>query len=306
MIRKIALCFSVVLACLVMACSQPQFGRAVNLGSPINTTFDENGPFLSADQTRLYFHSGRSGSDSDDIWFAARPDATAAWDEPRLLDDMVNDLFQSYGLTMSDDELTRYFSSNSPALGGAGNYDLWYSTRASPDSPWSFPISFGTMINSPGIESDPRVSRNGLELYFTDLDIPPFRSGGLGGGDIWVSRRSSVADPWGEPENLVAVNSAFTDFTPSLADNDRILFFASNRIGGLGDFDIWISRREDLTAPWGPPQNAGARLNSAYKDSRPYASSDGTTLYYGSYAEGGLGGMDIWQAEIYDIKRLGR
>ncbi|HAP43065.1 MAG: hypothetical protein A2Y35_06255 [Spirochaetes bacterium GWE1_60_18] len=207
------------------------------------------------------------------------------------------------GIVKVVEKATGFFNN---LLGGEGNFDIWYSTRETRISAWGLPKNIGRSVNSPGVESDPRISKNGLELYFAELDIPPFRAGGSGGGDVWVSRRSSWSDPWGEPENLSTVNSAFTDFTPSLAANDLLLFFASNRAGGYGDFDIWVSRRTSVTAPWGQPRNAGARINTAYKDCRPYASSDGSTLYYGSCTVEGLGGMDIWQADINDISGLGR
>lgn len=298
-------CLLLVLACLLSGCVQPRFGIPENLGTPINSWFVENGPVLSADKKTLYFHSNRAGN-SDDIWYATRDDVNAPWNEPRLLTVKVNDHFQSYGFTMNRDELTAYFASNSTWLGSEGNYDIWSISRESLDSPWEAPVNVGNSINSPGAESDPCISKDGLELFFAELDSPPFRAGGKGGGDIWISRRQSQSDPWGTPETLSIVNSPFTDFTPALAGNDLFLFFASNRKDGYGDFDIWVSRRTSLTEPWGQPVNIGPPINTAGKECRPHISSDESTLYFGSSTEKGFGGMDIWMAEIPALDKVGR
>ena len=71
---------------------------------------------------------------------------------------------------------------------------------------WSTPVNLGPAVNTTFSDSAPAVSKNGLSLYFTSV-----RPGGLGEGDIWVSQRSSVDEPWGPPVNVLALNSPDTD-----------------------------------------------------------------------------------------------
>src|SRR4029077_11316496 len=71
---------------------------------------------------------------------------------------------------------------------------------------WSTPTNLGPAVNTSFSDSAPAVSKNGLSLYLTSV-----RPGGLGEGDIWVSQRGSVDEPWGSPVNVPALNSPSTD-----------------------------------------------------------------------------------------------
>lgn len=59
---------------------------------------------------------------------------------------------------------------------------------------------------------------------------------------------------WSEPVNLGLVNSAFNDLHPAISANGLSLYFSSDRLGGPGGVDIWVSQRASLTDAWGPPQ----------------------------------------------------
>ena len=94
------------------------------------------------------------------------------------------------------------------------------------------------------------------------------RAGGLGGIDIWVARRESPDDPWDAPENLGApVNSPANDFCPTIDRNDHTLFFVSNRAGGCGGADIYVTRRRP--DGWDDPHNLGCNVNSAADEASP-------------------------------------
>lgn len=104
----------------------------------------------------------------------------------------------------------------------------------------------------------------------------------------------------GPPQSLGAVvNSPFAEATPRVSADALELYFCSDRPGGFGVTDLWVSTRASVHDPWGPPANLGTPVNSPYSDIYPCVSSDGLTLYFSDYytgtpRPGGLGGRDIW------------
>jgi len=100
---------------------------------------------------------------------------------------------------------------------------------------------------------------------------------------------------WGPPENLgPVVNSTFNDQHPAISKNGLSLYFTSNRPGGSGGLDIWVSQREDRESPWGVPQNLGPLINASGNDLAPAFSPDGHHLYFHSTRPGGCGGQDLY------------
>jgi hypothetical protein len=100
---------------------------------------------------------------------------------------------------------------------------------------------------------------------------------------------------WSEPVNLGAVvNSASNDIEVSISKDGLSLYFASNRPGGVGGFDIWVSQRASENDPWGAPQNLGPTVNSTVRDQAPSLTIDGHRLYFFSDRPGGFGGTDIY------------
>lgn len=84
---------------------------------------------------------------------------------------------------------------------------------------------------------------------------------------------------------------------PSLSSDGRTLYFASNRVGGLGGIDIWKSTK-DAKGNWGPPENLGPRINTDGNEKSPFFHSDGQTLYFSSTGHLGFGGYDIYLSKL--------
>jgi hypothetical protein len=107
---------------------------------------------------------------------------------------------------------------------------------------------------------------------------------------------------FGEPVNLgPIINSDSSDYGPCISADGLELYFSSERTGGFGAVDIWVSTRQSVNDPWGPPTNLGPTVNSSYNEAYPSISSDGLTLYFSDAYSGpirpdGLGGGDIWMA----------
>jgi len=161
------------------------------------------------------------------------------------------------------------------------------------------PVNLGPTVNSPGVECFATISSDGHEMYLFDLDF--LRPGGLGGMDIWVTGRSNISEPWGEPANLGSpINSEYDDVKPSLSADGLTLYFGSNRPGGYGGFDLWMSTRATMTDDWGAPVNLGENINSEADEAFCYISSDGLELYFNEFGiprPGGYGDSDIWVAK---------
>jgi Tol biopolymer transport system component len=172
-------------------------------------------------------------------------------------------------------------------LGGGGS--------AKVDFTFGTPTNLGMTVNSSASEFDPSISADGLELYFIS-----YRPGGQGQTDMWVTTRKTKADPWGTPVNLgPTVNSSANDNAPGISADGLSLYFSSDRPGGYGDWDLWVTTRKTTSDPWGTPVNLGPTVNGSASDHAPSISADGLTLYFAGYPRGpmrpgGLGDSDIW------------
>jgi hypothetical protein len=166
------------------------------------------------------------------------------------------------------------------------------------------PQNMGQAINSPSSDYSACVSTDGLELYFCSE-----RPGGFGVGDIWVSTRKIVNDPWDPPSNLGStVNSSYSESYPSLSSDGLTLYFSdaytgSLRPGGLGGGDIWMTTRPSRDASWSEPVNVGAPINSSNLDMSPTISGDGLTLVFTSNNRaGGTGSWDLWMSTRISVQ----
>jgi len=151
------------------------------------------------------------------------------------------------------------------------------------------PEKLGSPLNSPSHEWTMSLSTDGLTLYFSSD-----RPGGYGSNDLWKSTRATTEDNWGEPENLETINSEFRDFRPSMSADGLELYFCSDRPGGSGGSDLWVSTRARKENNWSTPENLGPAVNSSAQDVFPSISSDGLSLFFDSSRIGGHGHFDLW------------
>ena len=102
---------------------------------------------------------------------------------------------------------------------------------------------------------------------------------------------------WSVPVNLgPVINSTASDQQPAISPDGLSLYFTSNRLPGLGGFDIYVTQRASVYDPWGSPMNAGPALNTTFDEGNAAFSRDGRSLFFQSKRPGGLGGIDIWVA----------
>ena len=271
------------------------WSEPVNLGSTINTTFNEQGPTLSNDELSLYFGSDRPGGIGGfDIWVSQRACKDCAWEAPLDLGPAVNTASDETGPGLSVDGHLLFFRSTRP--GGAGLGDVFLSKRANPkdDFGWGAPVALGPGVNTAAAEAGAEFLQSAEDgaanLYFNRA--PP---GGT--ADLYYAAITRDGETLG-PAVLISELSdpIATDQGPTLRSDGREVFFFSTRPGGLGGADLWTSTRRSVHDPWTPPMNVGAPLNSPAAEQQPSLSSGGLTLLFASSRGGGFGGTDIWMS----------
>ena len=224
------------------ACEDCPWGAPVNLGAPVNGPGAEAGPRLSIDGHLLFFQSDRPGGHgAADIYVSRRnnPKDDFSWGDPVNLGSDVNtpllEQAASYLQSAEDGAANLYFN-----RGALGTADLYYApvTR---DGETRGPAVLVAELSDPvAFDQHATVRKDGREIFFASFN----RAGGLGAFDLWTSTRRSVHEPWSLPVNLGApLNTTSTDQQPSLTSDARTLLFASDRPGGFGANDLWISTR---------------------------------------------------------------
>jgi len=96
------------------------------------------------------------------------------------------------------------------------------------------------------------------------------------------------------PGTAPTFNTVALEGCPFIAPDGKTFYMASNRAGGLGGLDIWVSTRESTDDPWGAPVNAGAPVNSEYNDFCPTLARNDHTFFFASNRPGGCGGDDLY------------
>jgi Tol biopolymer transport system component len=103
--------------------------------------------------------------------------------------------------------------------------------------------------------------------------------------------------PVGAPVNVGSVvNSRAFEGGPCISADGLFLYFTSDRAGGEGGGDLWVTRRATRTDRFGTPENIGPVVNGPANDYAPSVAAAGLSLYFDSDRPGGLGGMDLWVA----------
>jgi len=218
------------------------WGEPVNLGPAVNSAHPETYACISQDGLELYFDSeGRPGGYGGwDILVSKRATREAAWGPAVNLGPTVNGPAEDAAPWISPDGRELYFMVGKYATAGqAGGASIWVTRRETKNDPWGTPVRLGAAINSSAYEGVPCLSANGLSLFFSDgWPTGPYRPGGFGRQDMWVTTRATTDDEWGIPRNLGRpVNSPLNEDTPRLSPDGSTLYF--NRGTGFYVYEVW-------------------------------------------------------------------
>ena len=279
------------------------FGTPAKLGPAVNSSAADGDISISDDGLELYFEGRRPGGYGGlgDLYVSTRETTTDPWSEAVILDPPISGPDWDGSPDISSDGLELYFTSDR-----SGSVDLWVATRVTKEDPWEEPVNLGSTVNSSVDDFGPSISSDGLSLYFGSP-----RSGGLGKIDLWVTTRAAKDTPWEEPVNLGStVNSSLDEAMPDISSDGRVLFFSdfmlSQRDGGYGGQDLWMTTRASINDPWEEPINLGPQINSPSFDFSPNISADGSKFYFTSDRGGAqlFQVVDAWEASLEPIVDL--
>jgi outer membrane protein OmpA-like peptidoglycan-associated protein len=278
-----------------------------NLGPNINTRLAELRPTVSADGDILFFicenhpenTKYNSVRNSQDIWYAVR-DSSGVWSEAYHMEYPLNTYHYNAVFWISPDNnriLIRnaYINGDYVGNGVSMSYLDKYGRWSKPE-----------MLRIKNYGKYDRGRQNGATMAHDGQTLLLYMTEEKGGymNDIYVSFLQKDGT-WSEPKNLgKKINSPQTDeMTPYLAADGVTLYYSSNRAGGLGDNDIWMTKRLDSTwQKWSEPMNLGAPINTADWDAFFTLDAGGEYAYLTSSAEG-YGESDIVRVKLLEREK---
>ena len=272
-----------------------------NLGSAINSKYDDQSPSISADGKRLAFNTRRpettdspidvegDGKYFQDIYISDWDTIKLQWNIAEGVSGNVNTDAHDACTSISPDGKQIFIYKNDVKDSESRGGDIFVSKIVS--NKWKTPEPLGKPVNTSYWEGGACISADGKTLYFISE-----RPGGYGRADIWMVKRISKNE-WGKPENLgPEINSEFDEVGAFLAPDGKTLFFSSNGKASMGSYDIFKSTLEG--GKWGKPVNVGYPINSVSKDGPLVVSADAKMAYFASDRKGGLGESDIYTADL--------
>ncbi len=275
---------------------------ARSMSELINTTADDYEPRLSADGMTLYFVRGKAGYNAQIHYSIKSP---TGWSKPQPLD-AVNSAYDELGPEPSRDGQSLYFYSDRP--GGSGGYDLWVARRST--TGWHEPINLGPLVNSEFNDYGPALTPDSSVLYFAS-NRPDPAGHEAHDPDAWPATLredlyqhdydlyASALTPEGMAKAipLTTLNTPFNDGAPAVSSFGDFLYFASDRSGGEGGFDLYRSWR--VLGEHRPADNLGSSVNTPANEMDPGLSLGGYALYFSSDRRVEVAAAD--QAPSYDL-----
>jgi len=224
----------------------------------VNTSALEYFPSLTIDGKQLVFtrqdsNSIRNGySPGQEDLYIGQLEENAVTSIRKLPEPLNSNNNEGTQTLRQDGRLMIFTACNRPD--SKGGCDLYHSVKVNRE--WSQPINIGYPVNTRYWESTPCLGPDGRSLYFASN-----RPGGLGGMDIWKS--SYLPDSgWQNPVNLgPSINTDGDEISPYIHGDGKSFYFSSKGWIGMGNFDIFISRMNEV-GDLLPPENLGYPLNT--------------------------------------------
>lgn len=256
------------------------------VGNGVNSPADEYLPSLTADGSTMIF----TRRDLIDENFYQSEFKNGAWQTAEPLTGVNTPQNEGAQHISPDGSWLVFTACNRRDDGSQGSCDLYWSQLK--NTGWTKPVPFSATINSSDWDAQPCISADGKTLFFSSM-----RPGGKGGKDLWMTTRQA-GGKWSKPENLGdIVNTDGDEQTPFLHPDGQTLYFTSNGLPGMGENDLYLSRRQP-DGSWGTPQNLGYPINTKASEGTLTVSLDGRTAYFAANRSDSQGRIDIYQFEL--------
>lgn len=202
--------------------------------------------------------------------------------DPQNMGDNINSSYSEYYPSFTIDDSTFVFTRRGEGI----REDFMMSKKTADGYSKAEPIK-GSLNEEPS-KGGINISQDGLWLIFAGN----FPGKGAGDFDLYISYNTESG--WSDPINLgPAINTEYWESSPSLSPDKEALYFSSNRPGGYGGKDLYVSYR-GKNGQWGKPENMGPEINTKGDDLAPFIHADNRTLYYTSNGLDGYGGTDLY------------
>jgi hypothetical protein len=206
---------------------------------------------------------------------------------------VINSAYAEYVPLITPDENIMYFTSRRE--GSTGNlkdaygnyYEDVYMSQKTEDGKWGTPKNLGTPINTNTHDACVALSFDGNQMiiYRTSNDMLT--------GDLYITRTDYVG--WTNPVKLGAeINTPFIETSACFSTDTSVIYFSSNKSGGLGGKDIYRIKKLP-SGRWSMPMNLGPTINTDKDEDSPFLHPDGTTLYFSSKGHNTMGEYDVFK-----------
>lgn len=279
----------------------PRSFELMNMGSGINSEWDEYLAALTADDEQIVFTVKRPRDkgtvcafclNEEDLYSSHK--SVGEWLPREELGAPVKSGYNEGAQCISPDGKYLLYTMCDADF-GMGSCDLYWAKRIG--DRWSRPRNFGAPVNTSSWESQPSMAADGMTVYFASS-----RPGGFGGMDIWKTTMTAEGE-FSVPVNLgPAINTPGDDAAPFIHSDGRTLYFASNGRVGMGGYDLYYSTLQ-ADGTWSEPVNMGYPINSPADEINVFINAHGTVAYIASDKDGGYGGLDLYSFELDDQLR---
>lgn len=279
----------------IKAMQDPVEFNPKNMGESINSDMAEYLPFISSDGKQFIFTRKVKGKGAlqEDFYFSR-------WEDGWLKAEAMNSINTSYNegaISVSSDGRFLIFTACN-RVDGKGSCDLYLKIIGSET------IMNLEEVNTKHWDSQGCFSPDGKFLFFVSS-----RPGGFGGKDIWITKITEKG--FEKPFNAgPTINTAYNEMSPFLHADNLTLYFASDGHIGMGNYDLFVSRRKNAELEWESPENMGYPINTHKVENSLIVAKDGKTAYYTS-DNSGYGLEDIFwfdlpkerqAAKIFDLE----
>lgn len=256
-----------------------------NLGSAINSEFDDCAPLINADASLFLFSSNKENYTHNIFQISKFNKANTTISK---LNNSINTSQQELAAGMSADGQTLFFQRNNKFL-ITGNLQVAQMGLEEWEAPNELPAEIKSAFN----ETSASITIDNSTIYFSSN-----RPGGYGGKDIYKARRLPDGT-WGKAQNLgPIINTQFDEDYPFIFSDGKTLYFSSKGHQNMGGFDLFVATASNES--WSNPENLGTPINSVRDEFSIVLAADGRNAFFSSTREGGLGGIDLYKAFIND------